>query len=114
MEDISYNISVKNKEYQAAFYQLSKKMDTTGMAKYVREKIKADKKWDDHSRSYKMTNIEMFENQFLQSQAEAVLQDENTPYRVVWFTINEEKYTSGYTIWMYYDNLKNQANGDDL
>ena len=114
MEDISYNISVKNKEYQAAFYQLSKKMDTTGMAKYVREKIKADKKWDDHSRSYKMTNIEMFENQFLQSQAEAVLQDENTPYRVVWFTIIEEKYTSGYTIWMYYDNLKNQANGDDL
>lgn len=112
-EDISYNLTVKNKEYQAGFYQLSRKIDTTGKAKYIKERIGSDKNWESRSNAYKKTTIELYEEQFFRNQMDAVIQDEDTPYRVVWFSIHEAKY-SRYTIWMYYDNMKNQANGDDL
>ena len=114
-EDISYNITVKNKEYQATFYQLSKKLDTTGRAKYIKERISSDKNWESRSNTYKNTTIELYEEQFLRNQMDTIIQDEDTPYRVVWFRIQKAKdYSSEYIIWMYYDNAKNHANGDDL
>ncbi len=60
-EDISYGITIENKQYAAAFYQ-----------KPVTSMIQ----------------------------------------RMVWFTINKD--IGGYNIAIYYDNLSNQANGEDL
>lgn len=57
-EDISYEMSVKNKRYQANFYQIP------------------------------------------------------DPMKSVWFMINE--FRGEYSIFMFYDNLYNQANGEDL
>ena len=37
---------------------------------------------------------------------------ENLSNKMVWFTIDE--YGSGYRILMYYDNLYNRSNGEDL
>lgn len=65
-DDISYEISVKNKRYEAAFYQMHE----------------SDETFDD------------------------VLN------RSVWFMIGEDY--GRYRILMYYDNVYNQANGDDL
>lgn len=65
-EDISYEILVNKKAYQAAFYQMYSDKDT----------------------------------------------DEEILNRQVWFTINEQY--GKYKILMYYDNVYNQANGDDL
>lgn len=65
-EDISYEMSVHNKVYQAFYYQFYSETDT----------------------------------------------EEEIENRIVWFTINEQY--GQYQIVMYYDNLYNQANGDDL
>lgn len=65
-EDISHEMLVHNKSYQAAFYQIHSDDDT----------------------------------------------DEDILNRTVWFTIQEQY--GKYRILMYYDNVWNQANGDDL
>lgn len=66
-EDISYQMSVKNKRYQAAYYQKSSDGSLDGL---------------------ELLN------------------------RRVWFTIGE--YFGRYKIILYYDNVYNQANGEDL
>lgn len=68
-ENISYNISVKNKQYQAAFYQMTD---------------------EEQASSYTL----------------------DTFYRRVWFTIS--KSIRDYCICIYYENLLNEANGEDL
>lgn len=65
-EDISYEMNVHNKSYQAAYFQIFSQTDT----------------------------------------------DEEITNRTVWFTITEQY--GNYKIIMYYDNIYNQANGDDL
>ena len=74
-EDISYEMLVHKKEYQAAFYQVG----PGGVESYF------DKSLED---------MEQLSN------------------KVVWFTISERY--GKYVIAMYYDNYKNQANGEDL
>lgn len=68
-ENISYNISVKNKQYQAAFYQMTDEEQASSYTLY-------------------------------------------TFYRRVWFTIS--KSIRDYCICIYYENLLNEANGEDL
>ena len=74
-EDISYEMLVHKKEYQAAFYQVG----PNGAASYYSKSIE---------------EIEQLSN------------------KVVWFTISERY--GKYCIIMYYDNYKNQSNGEDL
>ena len=74
-EDISYEMLVHNKEYQAAFYQLGP------------------------------GGVESLYNKSLEEM-------EQLSYKIVWFTISERY--GKYVIAMYYDNYKNQANGEDL
>lgn len=83
-EDISYMMSIKNKRYNAIYYQLPNNI-TEGK-----------------------TSITIGE--YL----------ENLAKRVVWFTIKEDWYGKEmhgeeyYRIQMYYDNLYNQSDGEDL
>ena len=74
-EDISYEMLVHKKEYQAAFYQVG----PNGAASYYNKSLE---------------EIEQLSN------------------KVVWFTISERY--GKYCIIMYYDNYKNQSNGEDL
>lgn len=74
-EDISYEMLVHKKEYQAAFYQVG----TGGVGSYFDKSLE---------------EMEQLSN------------------KVVWFTISERY--GKYVIAMYYDNYKNQADGEDL
>lgn len=71
-EDLSYNITVKNKRYEAAFYQ--KANNTEGLS---------------------------YEDVLLKSH-----------HKPVWFMIDNQY--GKYRIIMFYDNILNQSNGEDL
>lgn len=103
-EDISYEMTVHHKRYQAAFYQNN--TDTTYMqrclieaalSKYPKEQVPnlSNKQWED----------------LLPLSVERQMRD--LQQRVVWFMIDRNPYGL-YTIQMFYDNANNMSNGDDL
>lgn len=109
-EDISYNISVKNKRYQASFIQLDNKFiaDTVLFrnkleqylySRYTNEEIKEvrDKMQEDKYFAFQFIT-EMYEEWFGNNS--------------VWFMIGEEY--GQYRILLFYDNNNNAANGEDL
>ncbi|MEE3483082.1 MAG: hypothetical protein VZQ98_02015 [Bacteroidales bacterium] len=103
-EDISYEMDINNKRYEAAFYQ---SVDTTQMSDKIRDMI---------LKKYNYTN-EQF-NSLGQEQKEKILNNafsmtmDYLCKKTVWFMISE---THGwYYITMYYDNNENKANGEDL
>ena len=84
-EDISYEMTVHNKRYQAAYYQFNV---LEGMQEYMKANPEASS----------------------EDATTAVL--EQAMKHSVWFMINQ--WYGRYTIAMFYDNEYNQANGDDL
>lgn len=105
-EDISYGISVKNKRYEAIFYQQPKELtDTVAMREKLLPLIAA-----------KFT-AEQLENPIEDVQKELVSLSlehmmELCSKKPVWFMISELH--GKYYITMYYDNEYNRANGEDL
>lgn len=107
-EDISYEMSVNKKRYQAIFYQYPVITDSVAFANAY-----AEKKWDtsEDSTTIKFVNSlkangALLKMAYLESQMQAV---EN---KQVWFTI--DKSYGEYKIMMFYDNEYNHANGEDL
>ena len=92
-ENISYNITVKNKRYQAVFYQKSGSIDL--------EKKYGVTNPEDLPEDKKMEYFKNCINDFLDMAS-----------RQVWFMIGEQY--GKYYIQMYYDNCYNKANGEDL
>ncbi len=105
-EDIDYGLNVKNKRYQAAFYQLPKEgIDSSALIKEL---------------------VEVFLNKYTLEQLsnpseeiEKRMKEEGLIYvmdkyskKVVWFMI--KKLHGEYYIVMYYDNEYNRAQGEDL
>lgn len=97
-ENISYNITVNKKRYQAAFCQLltPEEAKSLMLTQYTQEQLDS---FDEETYKEKLGNkfdssIEILTN------------------RMVWFTISE--YLGDYRIALYYDNFYNQANGEDL
>lgn len=102
-EDISYEMAVNNKRYQASFYQ---KPDSIAQQK----------------------DLENYRNSLLEKYTEEELNDSATVNKIVqdailyamdlstkksvWFIIFE--FSGEYYIVMYYDNKYNEANGEDL
>lgn len=102
-EDISYEMAVNNKRYQASFYQ---KPDTIAQQK----------------------DLENYRNSLLEKYTEEELNDSATVNKIVqdailyamdistkksvWFMISES-YGKYYVV-MYYDNKYNEASGEDL
>ena len=102
-EDISYEMAVNNKRYQASFYQ---KPDSIAQQK----------------------NLENYRNSLLEKYTEEELSDSTIVNKLlletmsyawdilakkgVWFMISE--FSGKYYIAMYYDNAYNEANGEDL
>lgn len=89
-EDISYNISTLNKVYKANFFQTD--ANTANLYKHLK------------SNDGTLTLVEVMK-----------LEEDLKKgyYKQVWFLIDKD--TNGkYRIAMYYANLKNEANGEDL
>ena len=96
-EDISYEITVHKKRYEAVFYQ---KTDETFMAKQIEAAFPQYTKEQLANPSEELrTEIVNFVTQYISKKA-------------VWFMINER--LGKYCITMYYDNEYNNANGEDL
>ncbi len=104
-EHISYEMSVNNKEYQTVFYQFDQdKFEKMVDEEFAKNFSSADAKelTDEYLES--MKNL-------LRSTKKLALMDEMFN-RTVWFTIGKQY--GEYYIIMFYDNIYNQANGDDL
>lgn len=104
-EDISYEMSVHDKEYQAGYYQLpsSESIDALNAAiykkmesRYTEEQLQNPTKEieEEYDRLREEKGLELFSK------------------KAVWFCISE--LGGEYYINMYYDNMYNAANGEDL
>ena len=107
-EDISYEIRVKSKRYEAAFYQHRdgvidpENINEYLLTKFTQEQI--DNPTEEEAAQILDTKIEV---------ASVALADlYSISDRSVWFMIHEE--FGRYKILMFYDNELNRSNGEDL
>ena len=106
-EDLSYEIGIHEKRYEAAYFQYTEAdQDTTGLAEWALNRILEKYTQEE------LDNMSEEEGQLvtLQIASEYVL--EKIANKSVWFMITER--WGRYYINMYYDNELNQANGEDL
>ena len=109
-EDISYEMLVHNKRYEAVFYQIPDP-STIDSTKLINE--------------FKNLVLEKYTEDELENPTKEIEEDIETmtalymldlvelyTKKTVWFIISESY--GKYIIAMYYDNVYNQANGDDL
>ena len=104
-ENISYEITVHKKRYEAVFYQQSAATDTIAikeklqsilLSKYTEEQLE--------------NPTEEIQSEIIKLSMEYVM--ESYSKRPVWFMISD--YYGKYYITMFYDNEYNRANGEDL
>lgn len=104
-EDLGYNITVKDKRYQAIFYQVPEASDSIAIQKELESVLE---------KKYGVKKVEDLSEE-KQNEAREYLGIYNV-YRLfgktVWFMISE--YYGKYYISMFYDNELNKANGEDL
>lgn len=97
-EDISYEITVNKKRYDAVFYQKSLKYDALSKEKDIL--LAKEKLTDKEKERFGDLIVEMFSETM------------NSLNKQVWFMINEDY--GKYSIVIYYDNAYNKANGKGL
>ena len=110
-EDISYNMSVKNKRYEASFWQITEKVDS---ATFKDEATKLVTKYSD----IKTDSMTEEEKKDIQADIFHMLADRFSN-NSVWFMISKDDALYAdcerpYRILMYYDNENNYSNGEDL
>lgn len=105
-EDISYEMTVHNKRYQAAYYQIPQKVDTAALAQKMAEFVRA--KYGSEEEIAKMTEEEKTSLLADVMVFTMELYSDNS----VWFMITERY--GRYGILLYYDNKKNEADGEEL
>lgn len=105
-EDIAYNISIKNKRYQASYFQVPEGgIDSTTIAQEAQTFI------------YSKYSQEQLSS-FTEEQGQELMADflqymtDKLDKKSVWFMIAEQ--FGDYNLLLYYDNGYNQANGEDL
>lgn len=105
-EDISYEMSVNNKRYQASYFQIPEGgIDSTAIAQEAQTFI------------YSKYSQEQLSS-FTEEQGQELMADflqymtDKLDKKSVWFMIVEQ--FGDYYILLYYDNGYNQANGEDL
>ena len=101
-EDISYEMTVNNKRYEAAFIQTNNTLDSVTLSKKM-EEFNKENYGDDYL-------LDMTGEQILGASIKFFLSlyIDNS----VWFMINERY--GRYGILLYYDNNRNRANGEEL
>lgn len=106
-EDISIQMSLYNKRYEAAYYQVTEDdMDTTIVQEWIFDIILeeyGEEKWEDMSESER-------QNASMSLALDYLL--ENISKKSVWFMISEQY--GRFSINIYYDNEYNHSNGEDL
>ncbi len=121
-EDISYEMLVHHKVYQASFYQKSKKSAyTTGSDKTTEEKVKEVYSVIDSIAAINNTPAKEVEAQKKMLDALASMLDsgmfddvKEVDYdKSVWFSIHKYDFQE-YGLVIYYDNRHNAPNGEDL
>lgn len=106
-EDISYEMSVHQKRYQAAYYQISEAdKDTTGFTQWAIEKV-ASKYTEEERQNLSEEEAQRFMIELLMDYI-----NEKVSHKSVWFMISER--FGRYYINIFYDNELNAANGEDL
>lgn len=110
-EDISYEMSVNKKQYQATFYQKFSESDSILIAKFFeKELLKQYENNDTLAALPEEKKLELID--ITKNYALSIAFMKFNFQRNVWFTI-EEIYGK-YYIAMFYDNEYNKANGEDL
>jgi len=104
-ENISYELTVNKKRYEANFYQLPADLDTMLVSNEIRGILMA--KYTENQRS----NPTEEELKDMTMTVISYLLDKYSK-EVVWFMISENY--GKYYITMFYDNEYNRANGEDL
>lgn len=101
-EDISYEMTMRNKEYTATFHQkLSNPVDTVDLAMQIKKTLLSE-----YSEKIDTITDELINDLIGQIVIQKIREKQ------VWFTLI---YHNGqYTILLCYDNLSNRANGEDL
>lgn len=105
-EDIAYNISIKNKRYQASYFQVPEGgIDSTTIAQEAQTFIYS---------KYSQEQLSSFTEEQRQELMADFLQymTDKLDKKSVWFMIAEQ--FGDYNLLLYYDNGYNQANGEDL
>mgnify|MGYP007048165971 CR=1 FL=1 len=106
-EDISYEMTVKNKRYEAVFLQMQN--DSATMAEAVQKAICQKYTQAQIANPTEEQRADMIK---IATEANFAAMEATVSNRPVWFMI-EDNYGK-YSILMYYDNRYNQANGEDL
>jgi len=104
-EDISYEISIHKKRYEATFFQLPSNSDSTTVSKEIQSFV-----FSKYTKEQLSNPTEELKNEMVTKTASYLY--EKYSKKAVWFMINE--YHGKYYISMYYDNEYNRANGEDL
>lgn len=100
-DDISYEMLVHTKRYQAAYLQINNKLDSVILAQKLQDFI-FEKYGED------LTNVSETDLLVTSLLFAHTLYEDNS----VWFMINEK--FGEYGILMFYDNNRNRANGEEL
>ncbi|WP_291105450.1 MULTISPECIES: hypothetical protein [unclassified Dysgonomonas] len=104
-ENISYEMLVQNKRYQASYYQLPAELDSTTISKEIELSILSKYTKEE------LPNItEELKKDILVDTWSTIIK--KCSMRSVWFMINKEY--SKYYISIFYDNEYNNAKGEDL
>ena len=110
-EDISYEMTVKNKRYEAAFYL---KLDTLAIRQEILTNCTEEQKEilanTDFNNLENLSSEDFNKIKFIIIKLIGKLSESLTGE--VWFTIHENY--GKYQIGLYYDNLNNRPNGEDL
>ncbi len=101
-EDISYEMTVHSKRYEAVYFQADIKNDSAALMEYGLSKL---------SQLFTEQQIENLSKKDIENIVISYM-TEILPNKSVWFMISEE--FGRYRIVMYYDNEYNKANGEDL
>ena len=104
-ENISYEMSVKKKRYEAAFYQVPLEIDTV----FIAEKIKSElaSKYSEEQLSNPTEEVQQEITRVMLPYMFEIFSKKS-----VWFMISE--FYGQYYMTILYDNEYNRANGDDL
>ncbi|MBD5201169.1 MAG: hypothetical protein HDS85_03875 [Bacteroidales bacterium] len=104
-EDISYEMAVRNKRYEAIFYQLPDKNAMEDLQASILATIQSQYDSEELANASDELKIKIFAD----CASELLKAVENKP---VWFMISE--HFGRYYITMFYDNELNRAQGEDL
>lgn len=104
-EDISYEMSVNKKRYEAAFYQAPESLDTTAIQQQILPKMMEEFTQEELANPSEEVQTKILEKAFMYTL-------QIVENKTVWFMIDNSG--GSYRILMYYDNKLNQANGEDL